>query len=231
MPAACIRASYPPPSAASPYPKRVPAAGDPTLRGAPMIRASARSRLSALFEEPAARFLAGLGVSADAITLGGLLVAGVSAYLVSVGLLLAGGLTLLGSGTFDLLDGAVARQTGKVTKFGGLLDSVADRVAESGLLLGVLVFYIDQSYAVGIVLAYVALAVSFLVSYVRARAEGLGVSFKGGVMTRAERVASLAVGLIVAQWWLPALAIVLGVVAGLGLVTSVHRVLYSRRSL
>ena len=196
-----------------------------------MIRASARSRLSALFEEPAARLFAGLGVSADAITLGGLLVAGVSAYLVSVGLLLAGGLTLLGSGIFDLLDGAVARQTGKVTKFGGLLDSVADRVAESGLLLGVLVFYIDQSYAVGIVLAYVALAVSFLVSYVRARAEGLGVSFKGGVMTRAERVASLAVGLIVAQWWLPALAIVLGVVAGLGLVTSVHRVLYSRRSL
>ena len=196
-----------------------------------MTRADARAMLSSVFEEPAARFLARLGATPDAITLVGLLVAGGSAYLVSEGLLLAGGLTLLGSGVFDLLDGAVARRTGKVTKFGGLLDSVVDRVSESALLLGVLVFYIGESDTAGMVLAYLALAASFLVSYVRARAEGLGVSFKGGVMTRAERVASLAVGLIVALWWLPMLAIVLGVVAGLGLLTSAHRVLHSRRNL
>ena len=196
-----------------------------------MTRADARAMLSSLFEEPAARFLARLGATPDAITLVGLLVAGGSAYLVSDGLLLAGGAALLGSGVFDLLDGAVARRTGKVTKFGGLLDSVVDRVSESALLLGVLVFYIGESDTAGMVLAYLALAASFLVSYVRARAEGLGVSFTGGIMTRAERLASLAVGLIVAQWWLPALAIVLGVVAGLGLLTSAHRVLHSRRNL
>ena len=199
-----------------------------------MNRATARRLLSGYVEAPAARILTQLGLSPNMLTILGLAIAGVSAYLLGVGLLLAGGVVLLVSGVFDLFDGAVARATGRATRFGALLDSTVDRASEAVVLLGLLVYFLyflDPPSYLGAALAYLALAGSLLVSYVRARAEGLGVECEVGVMTRPERVAALGVALVVGHWWLPAVSIVLGVIVTLTLLTTVQRVLHVREAL
>jgi len=204
-----------------------------------MNRATGRKLLSSYFEAPATRLLTRLGLSPNAITLIGLLGAVATAVLLSLGYLAAGGVTLLLSGMLDVLDGAVARATGKASPSGALLDSVVDRVSEAVVLLGMLVFYLDDDSAfnsvftseLGLVLVFVALAGSVMVSYVRARAEGLGVDCSVGIMTRPERVAVLAIGLVFSEWWLPAATLALGLIAALAVVTSLQRVLYVRRAL
>ena len=196
-----------------------------------MSRAAARRTLISYLEKPAVRLFTGLGLSPNTVTLLGLLIAGASAYLLSEGYLLAGGGTLLVAGVFDLFDGAVARATGKVSRGGALVDSVADRVSEAIVLLGMLLFYLDRSSTTGAVLIFLALVGSVMVSYVRARAEGLGVDCKVGLMTRPERVLILGIGAMVGQWWLTALTVALGVVAALALITSAHRVVHVLRTL
>ena len=192
-----------------------------------MNRAAARKALSAYFEEPVARLLSRLGLTSNSVTLLGLAVAGVSAYLLSIGYMWAGGVALLLSGVFDLFDGALARATGRASSFGALLDSAVDRVSETVVLLGLLIFYLQESSTEGVVLVYLALAGSIMVSYLRARAEGLGIECKVGIMTRPERVATLGIGLIVGQWWPISVLIVLGAIAGLTILTSIQRLLHA----
>ena len=196
-----------------------------------MNRADARELLSRYVEAPAAKLLVRLGFSPNGITLVGLLIAGASAVLLSAGQLAAGGGVLLFSGIFDLFDGAVARSTGRVTSFGALLDSVVDRVSEAVVLMGLLVFYLDQGPTYGPVLVFGACVGSIMVSYVRARAEGLGIECKkAGIMTRPERVAALGTGLIVGQWWTPAVLIVLGAILALTVVTTIQRMVVVSRA-
>jgi CDP-diacylglycerol--glycerol-3-phosphate 3-phosphatidyltransferase len=194
------------------------------------LRAAAREAISAYLEAPVVRLLSRLGVSPNGLTLAGLLVAGGSAYLLSQGFLAPGGALLLASGIFDLFDGALARATGRASKFGALLDSVADRVSEGGVLAGLLVFYLNRSDGAGAALVYLAFGGSMLVSYLRARAEGLGIECKVGVMTRPERVVALGAGLIVGWWWLPAVIITLGAIGGLTILTSAQRLLHVWRT-
>ena len=196
-----------------------------------MDRAAARRLLRAYIEEPVARFLARLGVSPNVITLAGLVGACGSAYLLGVGSLALGGVVLLAAGVLDLFDGAVARLTGRASKFGALLDSTADRVSEAVVLLGLLVFYLNEPSTLGAVLAFAAMVGSMMVSYVRARAEGLGVHWTGGVMTRPERVAVLGAAAIVGQWWGLAVLAALAAIAALTTLTTLQRVLYVRRVL
>ena len=188
-----------------------------------MNREAAREALARYFETPAARALSAVGVTPNALTLAGLLVAGGSAYLASEGLFLASGLVLLASGPFDMLDGAVARATGRVSRFGALMDSTADRISEAGVLGGLALFFARDGSPTGVGLAFAALAGSMTVSYLRARAEALGVDAKVGVMTRPERLVTLGIGLVVAQWWEPFAIIVVGVIAGLTIVTCGQR--------
>lgn len=176
-----------------------------------------------------ARVLVKLGFSPSGLTVIGVLIACVAAALISQGLLAIGGIVMLIAGVFDMFDGAVARMTDRATKFGALFDSVMDRVSEAVVLLGLLWFYLEDGEQLGAVLVYVSIVGSTLVSYVRARAEGLGIECKGGLMQRPERVASLGVGIIVGQWWEPAVLIVLGVIAALTVVTTVQRVVETAR--
>ncbi|MCH8110150.1 MAG: CDP-alcohol phosphatidyltransferase family protein [Chloroflexi bacterium] len=196
-----------------------------------MNRADARKVLSSYLEQPVASVLAKMGLTPNIVTLLGLAVAGAGAYLISIGILWAGGIVLLASGVFDLFDGALARLTGRTSKFGALLDSVVDRVSEAVILLGLLVFYIRLSSTEGLVLVYLALAGSIMVSYLRARAEGLGIECSVGVMTRPERVVTLGVGLIIGQWWPTVVLVVLGVIAGLTFLTTIQRLIHAWRSL
>ena len=121
------------------------------------------------------------------------------AYLAGVELLLAAGLLLLAASAMDMLDGALARLIGKESRFGAVLDSVSDRLSEAAVLLGLLVLYLRTDSDAGAVLTFVALVTSFMVSYIRARGEGLGVRTEVGLMTRPERLVVLSVGLVVDQ--------------------------------
>ena len=176
-----------------------------------------------------ARVLVKLSFSPSGLTVIGVLIACVAAALIAQGMLAIGGIVMLIAGVFDMFDGAVARMTDRATKFGALFDSVMDRVSEAVVLLGLLWFYLEDGEQLGAVLVYVSIVGSTLVSYVRARAEGLGIECKGGLMQRPERVASLGVGIIVGQWWEPAVLIVLGVIAALTVVTTVQRVVETAR--
>ncbi|MCS7207377.1 MAG: CDP-alcohol phosphatidyltransferase family protein [Dehalococcoidia bacterium] len=183
------------------------------------LRERVRVWWGAWVEEPMLRGLSAVGVSPNALTLVGLVLTAPVAYLAATGRWMWAGGALLVAGLMDMLDGALARRTGRATPFGAFLDSLVDRVQEAGVLLGILVFYGRQGEMAGSLLAFLALWGSFLVSYTRARAEGLGVpSPRIGIMTRPERVLLLVVGLLTG-WVVPAL----GVVAGLGFLTAVHR--------
>lgn len=172
-----------------------------------------------------ARGLSRVGLTPNALTLIGLGIAGLAAYLTAIGQLAAGGAVVLFAGAFDMLDGAVARLTGKASNFGALFDSVIDRASEAVVLLGVLLFYLDTGNNWGAALAYVTFGGSVMVSYVRARAEGLGIECKVGIMTRPERVILTGAGLIAAQFWAPAITIVLGVIAVLTIFTTIQRIM------
>ena len=171
------------------------------------IRYSFRGSVTRWFERPAVSVLVALKFTPSAATIAGLFIAGVAAYFVSEGEFLVGGILVLVGSAFDLLDGGIARSTGRVSRRGALMDSVFDRVAESVVLLGLAVYYLDGPDAsqTGVVLAIVATSGSLMVSYVRARAEGIGVTGTAGFLTRPERVAIMVVCLaagfpMVALW-------------------------------
>lgn len=109
----------------------------------------------------------------------------------------AGGLVLF-AGLFDMLDGRVARMGNMASTFGALYDSVLDRYSELATLFGILYFLLFQDYLWGSVITGLAIVGSLMVSYVRARAEGLGLECKVGLMQRPERVVLTALGAIFA---------------------------------
>ena len=194
-------------------------------------RDEARRALSNYVETPVALLMGRMGLTPNLVTIIGLLIAGVAAYLIGVGLWWAGGLVALFAGIFDMFDGALARNTGRASDFGALLDSTIDRVSEAVVLLGVLAYYLTSDNDWGAMLVYAALVGSIMVSYMRARSEGLGIECKVGVMQRPERVALTGLGLIVAHWIPVVMLIVLGVIAALTTVTAIHRLVHTWRML
>ena len=196
-----------------------------------MNRADAREMISAYVERPVAGALAKMGVSPNMVTFAGLVGAGISAWLISEGMLWIGGVVMLFAGVLDLFDGALARSTGQDSPFGALLDSVVDRVSEIVVLLGLLIYYARGDSLEGTVLVYLAVGGSVMVSYLRARSEGLGIDCKVGIMTRPERVAALGFGLIVGHWLPVVMLIVLGVIAALTILTTAQRLFHTGRSL
>ena len=169
---------------------------------------------------PIVRVLAVLGVRPNHLTIFGALVAGVSGYAAGQGMLLPAGLIFLAGSLLDGLDGALARHTGSASRTGAFLDSVLDRVGEAALLIGLIVHFAREDDDLAIVATAAALALSMLVSYVRARAEGLGLN-RGGVILapRPVRVTILAAGLIIGQ---PRIAVI--AVAALSALSSLQRI-------
>ena len=192
-------------------------------------RDSARQAVADYVERPVARLLARLGLTPNLVTLIGLAIAGAGAYTIAVGQWWVGGLIVLFAGVFDLFDGALARATGKESDFGALLDSTIDRVSEAVVLLGLLAFYLSANDDLGSILVYVALVGSIMVSYMRARSEGLGIDCKVGVMTRPERVAAVGIGLIVGHWLPVVVLVVLGAIGALTTITAIHRLIHTSR--
>jgi CDP-diacylglycerol--glycerol-3-phosphate 3-phosphatidyltransferase len=170
-----------------------------------------------------ALLLAKAGIGPNAITTTGLAISIVVAWVLATGHFFLGGFLVLLAGAFDMLDGAVARLTGKTTRFGGVLDSTFDRVSEAALLLGLLAYYADRGGQQEMVLIGAALLGSMMTSYVRSRAEAAGLKCEVGVFTRPERVILLAIGLIANQ-----MLVILWILAVLSNLTALQRLLYVR---
>ena len=151
------------------------------------------------FIDPVALAVARTGLTPNALTALGLVGSLAAAALVAGGYFLIGGLVVLAAAALDLLDGAVARATGRVTAFGGVFDSVLDRLGEAAVLGGVLFHFSEGGHRQEVVLAFIAVVGSIMVSYVRARAEGAGLKLTDGIFTRPERVIVLGLGLMVDQ--------------------------------
>jgi CDP-diacylglycerol--glycerol-3-phosphate 3-phosphatidyltransferase len=186
-----------------------------------------RRNLAYRITNPVVGILSKIGITPNALTFINLALSIVAAYVIATNHLILGGVLVLVSGLFDLLDGALARFTKQTTKFGAILDSTVDRISEAATLCGLLIWYIPQEGAsLKIVLIFIVLIGSFLVSYVRARAEGLGWQCQVGLFTRAERVIVLAIGLIIGRIWVHSVFVALCVLAVFVFVTVVQRLIY-----
>jgi CDP-diacylglycerol--glycerol-3-phosphate 3-phosphatidyltransferase len=177
--------------------------------------------------EMVVRPLAAIGMTPNMATVIGLLLNAITAAVLATGSLRLGGVMLLIAGMFDMVDGALARVRNQKTTFGAFFDSTLDRYSEGIIILGV-ILYINSLPASTekewtLALAYIAGLGSLMVSYVRARAEGLGLEMKSGLMARPERVLVLAVGLILgAEQWLIWTLLLLAVTS---VFTSVQRII------
>jgi CDP-diacylglycerol--glycerol-3-phosphate 3-phosphatidyltransferase len=184
------------------------------------------------------RPLAALGLTPNMATIIGLLLNALAAVVLASGQLRLGGVALLIAGLFDMVDGALARVRNQKTTFGAFFDSTIDRYSEGLTLLGVSVYALRQppsaTHQWEIALAYVAALASLMVSYTRARAEGLGLTLKTGLMARPERVVALAGGLLIggAGWlvWTLLLLAVTSVFTSAQRIVDVARMLGRERS-
>ncbi len=183
--------------------------------------------------EPLGKLLATLKVHPHVLTVAGVAISLVAANFYRLGLFAYAGVMVLLAGICDVLDGYLARETNRMSKYGALIDSTLDRYSEVFIFLGLAAYYQKRSSYLGLVII-AAIAGSMLVSYTRARAEGLGIECKIGIMQRQERIFVLIVGsflsllpgvgnriLIFAIWF----------VAIMANITVIQRIVYIRKKL
>ena len=161
-------------------------------------------------------------VHPNVLTSIGLCINAVAALLLSRGEFLFAGLIVLCGAIFDLVDGPVARQSNRVTRFGGFLDSVLDRYSDLILLMGLLVYYASINRFFYIILTAIAMTGSVMVSYTRARAENCIPKCKVGFLERPERIVLIIIGALSNH-----MAPVLWVLAVLSNITVIHRIIYT----
>ncbi|MBI5709620.1 MAG: CDP-alcohol phosphatidyltransferase family protein [Candidatus Eisenbacteria bacterium] len=199
--------------------------------------------------DPLVALLFRLGVRADHLTVFGLLLGGLAGWAYFDGHFRLGALFLALSGICDILDGQLARRAGALSRFGAFLDSTLDRLAEGLVLVGIIGFYLRNlvtlvfqqsrvvvqlsiglepvTWAVVALTAALALVGSFLVSYTRARAEGLGIECRVGWFERPERMVLLMVAGLLKVFWAMSAALLL--LAVLSFATAAQRVAHVYR--
>src|ERR1700686_4868230 len=168
------------------------------------------------------RALALSRIHPNVLTFLGLLINIWAAFLFAAGRFQAAAVVLIGAGLFDMVDGRVARETNRVTRFGGFFDSVLDRYSDLGLLVGLLVYYASINRFFYVVLTAIVMTGTVMVSYTRARAENSIPKCKVGFLERPERVVLIIIGALVYR-----MAAVLWVIAVLGNLTVIHRMIYT----
>ena len=186
---------------------------------------SIRKSLGKYFTDPIVHLLEKTHVSPNTITWLGFLITVSAAVLVALGHPFAAGFVVLFAGLFDMLDGALARLTNRVTRFGGVLDSTLDRASEAVVFIGIAVLYANNQSIWGVAVSGIALMTSQLVSYVRARAEAIDVNCEVGVFTRPERVVLLSLGLLLNRFD-NVLLIALAIIAVFSFITAGQRLFF-----
>jgi len=192
------------------------------------------------FVTPIALGAGRLGLTPNALTVIGFLISGVAAATAAAQMwLVAAGLVIFG-GSFDMLDGGLARAQNRITRFGAFLDSTLDRWGEGVVYIGIVAGASAAGFTAGAVLAAAAAVSSFQVSYTRAKAESLRLHGEVGIAPRAERLVVLTIGLVLAgldgglaqgargQIWL---SLALGVIFATASVTAVQRTWHVRTQL
>jgi CDP-diacylglycerol---glycerol-3-phosphate 3-phosphatidyltransferase len=174
---------------------------------------------------PLVRLLSALRVRPDTLTVLGWALSLGSAVLFGLGYAQLAGVVMLLGGLFDALDGAVARESNRMSAFGAFLDSTLDRLSEAAIFVGIIFFYAAAARPYEALLAGAAMTFSLLTSYARARAEGLGIECQVGVLERAGRVVILSAFSIVGL-----LTVGLFLVAAGALITTAQRILHVRRA-
>jgi CDP-diacylglycerol---glycerol-3-phosphate 3-phosphatidyltransferase len=190
-----------------------------------------RKALAVNITQPLVSILAKTSITPNMVTWFGFIVILAAAALAALGHPFAAGWVLLLSGFFDIIDGALARKTNQVTRFGGILDSTLDRISEAVILLGITALFLfnETLYNPWIILLIgITIMGSFMVSYIRARAEALKIECQVGIFTRAERVIILALGLLLSS--LPYVLVgALVIIALLSIITMIQRLVHVAR--
>jgi CDP-diacylglycerol--glycerol-3-phosphate 3-phosphatidyltransferase len=174
---------------------------------------------------PVVDMLDSMGVNPTGVSVTGLSLSVLGALFAGYGRLATGGIILAVASICDTLDGSLARKTGKTSKFGAFFDSTADRVSEFAYFAALTLYYSSRGSGIMIFVTLAALAGSFLTSYARARAEGLGLECSVGILERPERIMLMIAGLIFGGRILYAVIILLAI---LSIVTFIQRVQHVR---
>lgn len=161
-------------------------------------------------------------VHPNVLTFIGLLINIWAAFLFGYGRFVFAGIVVIGAGLFDMVDGRVARETNRVTRFGGFFDSVLDRYSDLALLVGLLVYYASINRFFYVVLTAIVMTGTVLISYARARAENTIPKCKIGFLERPERVVLIIIGALANR-----MAPVLWVIAVLSNITVISRIIYT----
>jgi CDP-diacylglycerol--glycerol-3-phosphate 3-phosphatidyltransferase len=161
-------------------------------------------------------------INPNVLTFLGLVINAVAAGFLAFGRFRTAGLIIIFAGLFDMVDGRVARETNRVTRFGGYFDSVLDRYSDLCLLIGLLVYYGTVNRPPYVVLTAVAMSASVMISYARSRAENIIPTCKVGFLERPERIVLLIIGALFDH-----MAPVLWVIAVLGNLTVIHRMIFT----
>src|SRR5579862_3856888 len=168
------------------------------------------------------RWLALSRIHPNVLTFLGLVIDTVAAFLFAAGSFRWAGVVVIGAAVFDMVDGRVARETNRVTRFGGFFDSVLDRYSDLGVLVGLLVYYASINRFFYVVLTAVVMTGTVMVSYTRARAENTIPKCKVGFLERPERVVLIIIGALFNR-----MAQVLWVIALLSNITVIHRMIHT----
>lgn len=177
--------------------------------------------------DPVVKILARLGITPNALTVFGFLLNVVAGALIAAGLPFWGGVMMTAIAMpADALDGSLARATGRQSKFGGFLDSVLDRFAEAAILLGMAWNFLARGDALSTWACFLALLGSIMVSYTRARAEGLGLECKVGLFSRFGRFALIALGLLAYPIFQQSLVVMVWALAILSSFTAIQRIVH-----
>ena len=161
-------------------------------------------------------------INPNVLTFIGLVINIVAATVLAIGSFRIAGGVILFAGLFDMVDGRVARATNQVTRFGGFFDSVLDRYSDLALLMGLLVYYGTINRPFYVVLTAIVMAASVMISYTRSRAENIIPTCKVGFLERPERIVLLIIGALFDR-----MAPILWVIAVLGNLTVVHRMIFT----
>jgi CDP-diacylglycerol--glycerol-3-phosphate 3-phosphatidyltransferase len=178
--------------------------------------------------DPLVTFLMSLRVHPNVLTLVGVALGVVAGVVVAQGRVREGAIWLLVSGLFDMLDGQVARRSGQASTRGAFFDSTLDRYAEGAFFIGLMWHFASAGDVVSMLAAVLVLVGSLLVSYARARAEGLGTECRVGLMERPERFVLTIIGCLAGGVVLTA---VLWIMVALVHATAVHRIVHVYRKL
>lgn len=182
-------------------------------------------KFSHLLDKPLAPIAKAFPVNPNLITLIGMLITSSSAFVIPQSLFW-GGVVILAGGVFDMIDGLMARVNGRATKFGALLDSTLDRIADGFIFVGVGWYFFKAQDEIALLITILCLLSSFLISYIRARAEGLGISCNVGIIERPERVIFLAFGCLTTLLFPTIITLTI-----LSIITVAQRILHVRKKL